>query len=80
MRHQTFVRTGWLNILFQVVLLVLLYIVEPFFQLKVEGNWGILVTSFPVLLPCAAWACSFYLTESQHPRGDQAKTTDCLVV
>ena len=67
MRQRTFSTTGWLNILFQVVFLVLLYAVETFSPLKIEGAWRIAVTWFLVLLPCAVWACFFYLQDRKAP-------------
>jgi len=63
MRQQTFFITGWLNILFQVVFPFLLYAGETFSTLNVEGARRTAVTSFPVLLRCAAWAWFFYLTK-----------------
>jgi RsiW-degrading membrane proteinase PrsW (M82 family) len=67
MRHQTFFRTGWLNILFQVVFLVLLYIVETFGSLEVSGAWRTTVIWFLVLVPCAIWAWFFYLQDRKAP-------------
>ena len=67
MRQQTFFKTGWLNILFQAVLLVLLYIVETFGSLETTGVWRSTVIWFLVLLPCAIWACFFYLQDRKAP-------------
>ena len=67
MRQQTFFRTGWLNILFQAVFLVLLYIVETFGSLEATGVWRSTVIWFLVLLPCAIWAWFFYLQDRKAP-------------
>ena len=67
MRQQTFFKTGWLNILFQAVLLVLLYIVETFGSFETTGVWRSTVIWFLVLLPCAIWACFFYLQDRKAP-------------
>lgn len=67
MRQQTFFRTGWLNIFFQALFLVLLYVVETFSPLEVEGAWKTAVIWFLVLLPCAVWAWFFYLQDRKAP-------------
>ena len=67
MRQRTFFKSGWLNILFQVVFLVLLYVVGTFFPLKVEGTWRTAITWSLVLFPCAVWAWFFYLQDRKAP-------------
>ena len=67
MRRRTFLTTGWLNILGQIVLLAALYAFGSVSALGMAGPWAPYALLLLVGLPSALWTVFFYLQDRRKP-------------
>ena len=67
MRRRTFLTTGWLNIIGQILLLAVLYAFGNASALGMAGSWAPYALLLLVGVPSALWTVFFYLQDRRNP-------------